>query len=559
METQRTIFVGILFFLTYLLWNGWQQQFAPQVQAPSPIAAGLIDDAVARDQAERLPSTVPPSLKNASENRGPENRGLVEPDQSKIKNKELAIKTDVIHIAINQHGDITQAALLKYSNDKNDKNDKNLNSGLVLLDTGETDPSHINRVEMGIVKEKIIYALPSEEIVLKPDQKTLEVRLMGSNESHTLGVLKTLRLTAGEYAIGIDYAITNQASAPWSGNIYGILKRKKNTESRSIFGFSTFTGVALYDQAGKFQKRSPEDIQKHPQEWETHQGWIAMIQHYFLNALIPNDGDSYRYKTSYGADNIYSASMLGPELTILPKEMKKTGFVFYAGPEDAEQLKKLAPGLDRTIDYGILWPIAAFIFWVMKKIHVFFHNWGVAIILVTVLIKALFYRFSASSYRSMAKMKQLAPKLEKMKERYGEDKQKMSQAMMELYKTEKVNPLGGCLPIIVQIPFFIALYWVIMESVELRQAPFMLWISDLSERDPYFVLPLLMGLTMFIQQKLSPPATDPTQQKVMMLMPIVFTGLFLYFPAGLVLYWVVNNALSILQQWWITRSIAIKK
>jgi YidC/Oxa1 family membrane protein insertase len=281
-------------------------------------------------------------------------------------------------------------------------------------------------------------------------------------------------------------------------------------------------------------------------------GWVAMEEHYFTTAWVPDVG-SYQFITETFADHSYSVCFVGSQVVVSPGKSAIVGASLYAGPEIMQTLQKVAPGLELTVDYGSLWWICQPIFHLMCWLYSIFGNWGVAIILVTVLIKLAFYKLSASSYRSMGNMKKLQPKMEQLKEKYGDDRQKFGQAVMELYKKEKVNPLGGCLPILIQIPVFIALYYVLLESVELRQAPFALWLQDLSVKDPFYVLPIIMGCSMFLQQRMSPAPPDPVQAKVMMAMPIVFTVMFLQFPSGLVLYWVVNNGLSILQQWFITR------
>jgi YidC/Oxa1 family membrane protein insertase len=299
-----------------------------------------------------------------------------------------------------------------------------------------------------------------------------------------------------------------------------------------------------------FDKLREQDFQQN-----TQNGWAAVLQHYFLSAWIPDSTQVFNYSAKQDTGNIDVVRLLGSLNQVEPGKTFTTTARLYAGPAIADQLKKIAPGLQLTVDYGILWIIATGIFWVMKHIHSIVHNWGWSIVLVTVFIKAIFYKLSAVSYRSMAAMRRLQPKINALKERFEGDKQKLSQAMMELYKTEKINPLSGCLPVLVQIPVFLALYWVLQESVQLRQAPFIFWIRDLSVQDPFYILPIVMGITIFIQQRMNPPPPDPVQAKVMMALPAVFTVLFLTFPAGLVLYWVVNNTLSITQQWYITKTM----
>jgi YidC/Oxa1 family membrane protein insertase len=309
----------------------------------------------------------------------------------------------------------------------------------------------------------------------------------------------------------------------------------------------------------RYQKISFKQMDENNLDQTIQNGWLGMVEHYFISAWVPNPISSYHYYTSANAENdIYTIGLLSRVVPVGAHQQYATGAQLYAGPDIADKLAKIAPGMDLTVDYGMLWFIGIVIFGLMKKLYAVTGNWGWAIVLTTLIIKLLFYKLNSISFRSMAAMRNLQPKLQQIRERCGEDKQKLAQATMELYKREKVNPLGGCLPMLVQIPVFLALYWVLAGSVELRQAPFILWIHDLSAKDPYYVLPLLMGLTIFIQQWLSPKAPDPMQQKVMMMMPVIFTALFLSFPAGLVLYWVVNNTLSILQQWYIMNHVVPK-
>ncbi|MEA2093768.1 MAG: membrane protein insertase YidC, partial [Pseudomonadota bacterium] len=317
----------------------------------------------------------------------------------------------------------------------------------------------------------------------------------------------------------------------------------------------TYMGGVLYSPEEKYEKISFDDMIDGKLDRKVTDGWVAMIQHYFLAALIPETGEEDRYYTNTLSGARYVIGMISPLQTIAAGESGSFSTRLYAGPKLQDEMARVAPGLELTVDYGVLTVLSQPLFWLLNAIHNLVGNWGWAIILLTILIKLAFYKLSETSYRSMANMRKLAPRMKSLKERYGDDRQKLNQAMMEMYKKEKINPLGGCLPILVQIPVFIALYWVLLESVEMRQAPFMLWLQDLSSPDPYYVLPLLMGATMLIQQKLNPAPLDPIQAKVMMALPVVFTVFFAFFPSGLVLYWVVNNTLSIAQQWVITKRI----
>jgi YidC/Oxa1 family membrane protein insertase len=374
------------------------------------------------------------------------------------------------------------------------------------------------------------------------------------------GILVTKRYVflRGDYVINLEYLITNESTQDYTGSFYARLKRKPDPNASSgIFGMGiqTYTGAALYTKDTPYKKFSFKDIADKPFTGEIEGGWAAMVEHYFVSAFIPEPGVSYTYQTQPLGDGAYAVGFIAPPLKVAAGEQGNIEAKLYAGPEITETLESLGKGLDLSVDYGVLWPICQPIFWVLKMINSVVQNWGWSIVIITILIKLLFYKLSATSYRSMGNMRKLQPKMEALKARYGEDKQGYSKAVMELYKKEKVNPLGGCLPILIQIPVFIALYYVLLGSVELRQAPFILWITDLSAKDPYYVLPILMGLSMYVQQKLNPAPADPMQAKVFMFMPVIFTVLFLNFPSGLVLYWLVNNILSIIQQWFITRKI----
>ena len=317
----------------------------------------------------------------------------------------------------------------------------------------------------------------------------------------------------------------------------------------------TNANAAVSSPDKRYEKIPFDDMAQQDISRDVPGGWAAMIQHYFISAWIPPRDATNHFYTKALPGERYLVGLAGPTREVAPGSVADLGLELYMGPKNQDRLAQIADGLDLTVDYGWLWFIAQPLFWLLKWLHKLVGNWGWAIVLVTVLIKLAFYHLSATSYRSMANMRRMAPRLQSLKERYGDDKQRLNQAMMELYKKEKINPLGGCLPILVQIPVFIALYWVLLESVEMRQAPFILWIEDLSIKDPYFVLPLIMGVSMYIQQKLNPAPPDPMQAKIMMSLPFVFTIFFAFFPSGLVLYWVVNNILSISQQWYITRKI----
>jgi YidC/Oxa1 family membrane protein insertase len=414
-------------------------------------------------------------------------------------------------------------------------------SGLI----GQDLPNHRTR-----------FSSPADRFVLESGQKYVEVPLTAA-VGHGIEVTKIYRFERGSHLIDVSFEIANRGAAPIQPYAYFQLVRDDKPPEGDSAMVPTFTGIAVYTDKEKFQKVGFEDVQKGkaPYPKNSLDGWIGMVQHYFVGAWLPRNGEPREFYTRRLEGGLYAAGTIVPVGTIAPEGRARVTVPLYAGPQQQDKLAAIAPGLDLTVDYGWLTVIAVPLFWVLEWLHKWVQNWGVAIILLTIIIKLIFYPLSAASYRSMAKMRVVAPKLQKLKDQYGSDRQRMQQAMMELYKTEKINPLGGCMPIIVQIPVFIALYWVLLGSVELRHAPFMLWITDLSSPDPYFVLPVLMGLTMIIQTWLNPTPPDPVQAKVMKIMPIVFSVFFFFFPAGLVLYWLVNNVLSIAQQWQITHMI----
>jgi YidC/Oxa1 family membrane protein insertase len=350
----------------------------------------------------------------------------------------------------------------------------------------------------------------------------------------------------------VRYDVSNNSTETWRARLYDQLQRTVDPKRRKLV--YTFTGPAISTPEKRYEKFDFDDLEDTPIDVSTKNGWISILQHYFVAALVPPADAEFHYSSKILAGNRYLVGFYGPAIEVPAGSTGAFETTIYAGPKLQHVLERTAPGLELTVDFGVLWFIAKPLFLILELIQKLTGNWGWAIILLTLLIKLIFYPLSAAGYRSMAKMRRVQPRLVALKERYSNDRQRMNQAMMELYKEEKINPLGGCFPIVVQIPVFISLYWVLLESVELRQAPFILWIDNLSSKDPYFVLPLLMGVSMWFQQKLNPAPIDPVQQKVMQILPVVFTVFFAFFPSGLVLYWVVNNILSIAQQWTITRT-----
>jgi YidC/Oxa1 family membrane protein insertase len=469
----------------------------------------------------------------------------------------IHVTTDTLQVDIDpQGGNITQVNLFEYPESLHSK------TPYLLLNN---DPATRYLAQSGLLsavgpdtsKGQAVFTSEKTDYTLAKDQKELQVKLHWKNEQG-LSVTKVFTFKPGSYDIGVNYQVANATKQPWEGNLYLQLLRKDTPPASSGSGLTslaTYFGAAISSPQKPFEKIAFKDMTKQNLNQTITGGWAAMIQHYFVSAWVPDKNATSQYFSRVTNDGLYTIGMLGPKVTAAPGATIETSATLYAGPAIADKLQKVAPGLDLTIDYGWFWFISVIIFWMMQKIHFVVNNWGWSIVLVTCVIKLLFYPLSAKSYRSMNALKILQPKINALKEKFGDDKQKFTQATMELYRKEKVNPMSGCLPILIQIPVFIALYWVLIESVYLRQAPFILWIHDLSVKDPYYVLPVLMGISMLVQQKLSPPPPDPTQAKVMMLMPVIFTVLFINFPAGLMLYWFVNNTLSVLQQWYIMRTM----
>jgi len=469
----------------------------------------------------------------------------------------ISIKTDVVNAAVSSvGGTILGVSLLEHpvSIDQPDEpfvlaSDSMAKflvaeSGLLPTDTTENAPTH-----------KTPYTSEASEYVLGADDTTLEVPLVWES-GDGVKVTKTLTFTRDSYEIGVNYLIENNSGAPFKFNQYQQLQRKPVTKDETSRFLYTFIGGVTSTPEKRYEKIDFDDFYKEPLSLMSQGGWVGMIQHYFAATWIPEQTETNEFYSKYvQATNRYLIGMISGLKEVAPGSTGTYTTKAYIGPKIQDRLAASAPHLELTVDYGFLHILAQPLFWLLKKIHSFIGNWGWSIILLTCMIKAVFYKLSKASYTSMARMKKLQPKLQSLKERYGDDRAKMGQETMALYKKEKVNPLGGCLPMLVQIPVFIALYWMLLESVELRQAPWIGWIKDLSIKDPLFILPLIMGTTMFIQQKLNPAPVDPIQAKVFMVLPFVFTVFFAFFPAGLVLYWCVNNTLSIAQQYYITRHV----
>jgi YidC/Oxa1 family membrane protein insertase len=469
----------------------------------------------------------------------------------------ITVQTDVLKADIDTLGGVLRRLELL---DHRSKEDPDGNLLLFEVTDERTYIAQGGLIGDGLPNHTTQYSVVSNAFDLGGDDDQLQVIL----KAEAIGgrdVLLRYTFHRGDYVIDVDYEIDNTSTSPVSSHGYFQFLRDGKPAAGDSKMRPTFTGAAVYTEESKFTKVNFEDMDKGKIKYpkKAKDGWVAVVQHYFVAAWVVEQGISREYFTRPRDNGLYAVGVIVPVPEIAPGTSGHIGAQLYAGPQIQDRMSKLAPGLQLTVDYGWLTIIASPLFWLLSAIHRYVGNWGVAIILLTVIIKLVFYPLSAASYKSMAKMRVLGPKLQSLKETYGDDRQRMQQAMMEMYKTEKINPLGGCLPIVVQIPVFIALYWVLLGSVELRDAPFILWIHDLSAKDPYYVLPVLMGLSMIVQSWLSPTPPDPVQAKIMKVMPVVFSVFFFFFPAGLVLYWLVNNILSIAQQWRITRVIERSK
>jgi len=545
MDSQRLILFFVFSFSVFLLLDAWQRE-----QPPAQPAATVGDQAGKTGKPVASATQIPvPGGKTAQPLAAvPQHDGRA-PDAGAA----IQIETDLYIAQVStQGGDLRRLQFKKHR----DILDRNKDFVLLELSPERTYVAQSGLIGGGLPNHRTAYQATATSYQLVDGQNSLEVRL-NAPAVDGVEVNKVYRFHRDSYLIDVGFEIVNRGAAAVQPYVYFQIARDGKPPAGDSAMMPTFTGVAVYTEKEKFQKLSFEDIAKAktPYPKNSNDGWIAVLQHYFFSAWLPKNGTPREFYTRKLDENLYAAGVIVPADPVSPGASTTVTVPLYSGPQEQEKLAKIAPGLDLTIDYGWLTVIAVPLFWFLTLLYGWVGNWGVAIILLTVTIKALFYPLSAASYRSMAKMRVLAPKLQRLKDQYGDDRQRLQQAMMELYKTEKINPLGGCMPIVVQIPVFIALYWVLLASVELRHAPFMLWINDLSTPDPWFILPILMAGTMWIQTSLNPEPPDPVQAKVMKFMPIAFSIMFFFFPAGLVLYWLVNNVLSIAQQWQITRAL----
>ncbi len=535
MDNQRLILFLVFSFSILMLWDAWERQHVPH------------DTAVQVQKSQSRPQDIPAAAKTTQSV-----TAAVAPESITLgQGEKIVVKTDLFVAEIDTiGGDIRHLELLHHKATE----DKSRN--FVLLD--DKHPPQIYIVQSGLIgnglpNHKTVFSGEPGVHALAEGNSILEVKLHWQDAAG-IQVDKIYTFHRGSYVTDVRYEIHNGTGAAIEPSAYFQMVHDSESAKSSRM-MPTFTGAAYFTDADKFKKVSFDDMQKSNLSKNATDGWIGLVQHYFVSAWLPKAGTAREYYTKQLGNDLYSTGLVQGTGQIAPNASGSITVRLFAGPQEQNQLKEVAPGLEYAVDYGWLTIVATPLFWLLSTIQKLVQNWGVAIILLTVMIKAAFYPLSAASYKSMAQMRKVAPRLQQIKERYGDDREKLHQAMMELYKTEKINPMGGCLPILVQVPVFIALYWVLLGSVEMRHAPFMLWITDLTAVDPYYVLPILMGATMIIQTSLNPTPPDPIQAKMMKIMPVVFSVFFFFFPAGLVLYWLVNNILSIVQQWTINRSI----
>ena len=541
MDNPRVLLAIALSFLVLLIWQAWMEDYGPQPKPSEPVT--VTETPVVSESDADLPAAPDDQPPMAGE----EDVVVQLPAGQRVE-----VVTDMFRAVIDTRGgDLREVNLLHYPKSPDEHSE-----AFRLL---EESPSQLFIAQSGLRAIKgpepthhAVFTVEQNHFELEDDTEVLEVPLRWNN-GNGVEVTKLYRFRRGSYVVEVDQQIRNLGKEDWSARPYHQLQRTPlQQQSRFLY---TYTGGVLYSPEEKYQKISFDDMQDEDLSRDVENGWAAMIQHYFVGAWIPPAEQMARYYTRALPGERYVIGMIGPSVKVSAGGEQSTQARLFVGPKLQRVMEDVAPGLELTVDYGVLTILAQPIFWLLEKIHSLVGNWGWSIIFLTILIKLAFFKLSETSYKSMANMRKLAPRLQALKERYGDDKQKLNQAMMDMYKKEKINPLGGCLPVLVQIPVFIALYWVLLESVEMRQAPFALWIQNLSAPDPYFILPLIMGATMLIQQKLNPAPLDPMQAKVMMILPIVFTVFFAFFPSGLVLYWVVNNVLSIAQQYVITKRV----
>lgn len=538
MNSNRSLLIMGLLLVSFLIFTQWQQDYNPEIQAQKQAMAQAQTQQVANQSGD-----VPSSSNAASIN-----------DQS-TKGKTITIETDVLRLTVDTlGGDVVDSDLLKYNAELDS------NTPFALL---QSNDKVLYVAQSGLVGKNGIdtnagraqYQTTADKFALAEGQNEIVVPLTFEKDGVTY--TKTFTLKRGSYDIAVNYTIKNGSAETVEVQPYGQLKHSL-VESSGNLAMPTYTGGAYSSSEVNYKKYSFEEMTKANLSVDTKAGWAAILQHYFVSAWIPNqDAENNLYTRT--ANGVGTIGYRGPVTQVAPNSEATITSHLWTGPKDQAAMAQAANNFDLTVDYGWAWFIAKPLFWLLTFIQSIVTNWGLAIIGVTIVVKTILYPLTKAQYTSMAKMRMLQPRIQEMRERFGDDRQRMSQEMMKLYKEEKVNPMGGCLPILLQMPIFIALYWTFMEAVELRHAPFFGWIQDLSAQDPYYILPLLMGGSMYLLQKMSPtPIADPMQQKVMNFMPVIFTVFFLWFPSGLVLYWLTSNLITIAQQWLIYRNLEKK-
>jgi YidC/Oxa1 family membrane protein insertase len=566
MDNIRFILVVTFSMLIFMLWQAWEQDYGPK-----PEVAAIVNPEGAKSKEDLPISATPEQALSASQE-----PVLTTNTTLAAVTKTVKVKTDVIALEIDlQGGTVTNLDLLNYPIEKSNTVVDSLRKmiGMEVLKASSVpvrlfnnNPENIFIAQSGLIADSgsanasdhyTVFKSEQDSYALQPGQDSMQVPLTWT-DNNGLVITKLFTFKRGNYEIVLEQNVKNNTGKVWAGRQYSQLLRTPDTTSKGNMltgGMRAYNGGVIYTEKNKYQKVSFDDMADETLDVVSKGGWTAMIQHYFASAWIPPVDQENHFYTKELKDGRYVIGTYSPSVSVEANSSANFSSQLFAGPKIQPMMEKVATGLELTVDYSVLTFIGKPIYWLLNKIHSFIGNWGVAIIGVTFCIKLLFFPLSQASFKSMAKMRKVQPRLKELQERYADDRPRFNNEMMALYKKEKVNPLGGCLPILIQIPVFMALYWVLSETIEFRQAPFMLWIQDLSIQDPFYILPIIMGISMKIQQSLNPAPIDPIQAKVMKMFPIVFTVFFLFFPAGLVLYWVINNTLSIIQQTYITKQI----
>lgn len=560
-ELQRILLLIGMAATGYLMILAWNEDYGNQLDVdayasdPPATTSGLADAPIVTAPAAAVGSDAPDDSLLGPDT-PQEVAQPVAPETPASEDRLIKVTTPTLWVWIDrQGGDLVRVQLPKYpiTLDRPDVPYRLLDQGRGATYVAQSGLIGRDGIDKG--SSRPLYSSSRSEYSLTSEGSEILVPLTATKDG--LRVTKTFRFRADEYIVGLDYKVENVGSTPLQAALFAQIKRDRSQPPDAggmALGPQPYLGGALTTSESRYEKIEFDDLDEDGDFRETVEGgWVAFLQHYFLSAWVADTSATNRYYGQRRNDGTYVFGYVAPAAEIAPGSTATWQSQFYAGPKDQERLEELAPNLNLTVDYGFLWWLAVPLFKVLKWLHDLVGNWGMAIILLTVLVKALLWPLTAKAYKSMANMRRVAPQMKRLQERHASDRQKLSQEMMKLYQKEGVNPLGGCLPMLLPMPIFLALYWVLFESVELRQAPFMLWINDLAVMDPFFVLPLLMGASMFLQQLLSPAMGDPMQVKIMRMMPVVFTALFLFFPAGLVLYWLVNNVISIAQQYFVNR------